>query len=123
MNKLKDFKTMLIRRVLKLSRTERRINADVLRTMNKDRELIATDRRTEHLCIFMRNKKYKILLFLINYKIGGKRGISCNIRQRTRLNTTERLIYTKRKRNVISKLKYGRNHRLSDKHGNKKTLK
>ena len=76
-NKLEAFEMWLYRRILKIPWTARETNEEVLRRVNKERELfdIIKKRKTAYLGHIMRNKKYKFLQLMIEGKIEGKRGM------------------------------------------------
>jgi len=77
MNKLETFEMWVYRRVLRIPWTARRTNNEVLRIINKERELLDTIKRqkTAYLGHVIRNKRYQILQLIIEGKIEGKRGI------------------------------------------------
>jgi len=77
MNKLEAFEMWVYRRVLRIPWTSRRTNDEVLRIINKDRELLDTikRRKTAYLGHVIRNERYQFLKLIIEGKIEGKRGI------------------------------------------------
>lgn len=113
MNKLEAFEMWAYRRVLKIPWTARITNENVLRRINRDRELLLTikRRKTAYLGHIMRNTKYQLLQLIIEGKIEGKRGMGRkkmsrlrNVRQWTGLRTVESLIHTARDRVEMSQV-------------------
>ena len=109
-NKLEAFEMWLYRRTLKISWTEKVTNEEVLRRVNKERELfhVVKKRKTAYLGHIMRNEKYRFLQLMIKGKIEGKRGIGRkkmswlrNIRQWTGLRDIQTLIHTAQDREAI----------------------
>ena len=109
-NKLEAFEMWLYRRVLKIPWTARLTNEEILRRVNKQRELfeLIKKRKTAYLGHIMRNTKYQFLHLLIEGKIEGRRGIRRkkmswlrNIRQWTGLHDVQSLIHTARNREAM----------------------
>ncbi|XP_055384420.1 uncharacterized protein LOC129614059 [Condylostylus longicornis] len=77
MNKIEAFEMWLYRRILKIPWIDRVSNAEVLRRINKERELLTTIKRRKaaYFGHVMRNSKYHLLQLIIQGKIQGKRGI------------------------------------------------
>lgn len=116
-NKLEAFEMWLYRRILKVPWTARMTNEEVLRRVNKQRELfeVIKKRKTAYLGHIIRNTKYQFLHLLIEGKIEGRRGIGRkkmswlrNIRQWTGLRDVQSLIHTARNKeqmeNVIANI-------------------
>lgn len=77
MNKLEAFEMWLYRRILKISWVDRVTNIEVLRSINKGRELL-TDIKRRKISYFghvMRGQKYELLQLIVQGKIEGKRGV------------------------------------------------
>lgn len=77
LNRLEAFETWVFRRLLKVPWTARMTNAEVLRRMDRDRELltIVKRRKVAYLGHIFRNTKYLFLKLIMEGKIEGKRGI------------------------------------------------
>ena len=75
--KLVALEMWLLRRINKISWTQRKTNIEVLNICNMERSLIKTikKRKTEYFGHVVRNEKYKIILLAIEGKIEGKRGV------------------------------------------------
>lgn len=109
-NRLEAFEMWLYRRVLKVPWTARLTNEEILRRVDRQRELFETikKRKTAYLGHIMRNNKYQFLHLLIEGKIEGRRGIGRkkmswlrNIRQWTGLHDIQSLIHTARNREAM----------------------
>lgn len=116
-NKLEAFEMWVYRRILKIPWTAKIRNEEVLRRINKDRQLFDTikKRKTAYFGHIMRNEKYNFLQLIIEGKIEGRRGIGRkkmswlrNIRQWTGLHNIQTLIHTARDRvameNVVANI-------------------
>lgn len=77
MQKLEAFEMWLYRRILRIPWTDRVTNAEVLRRMAKDLELITTikKRKASYLGHIFRNDKYGLLQLIMEGKIEGRRGL------------------------------------------------
>lgn len=75
--KLEAFEMWIYRRILKISWTERVPNEEVLRKMNKEKEVLLTikKRKLQYLGHVMRGEKYQLLQLIVQGKIVGKRSI------------------------------------------------
>lgn len=98
MNRLEAFEMWTYRRILKIPYTAHITNEEVLRRVNKERDLLHTVKckKTSYLGHILRNDKYYILQLIIKGKIEGKRSIGRkklswlrNIRNWTGLNFEE----------------------------------
>ncbi|CAH1281742.1 unnamed protein product [Diabrotica balteata] len=94
MNKIEALKMWVHRRMLKIPWTARKTNEGVLRSANKDRELLKTvkHRKMSYLGHIVRGSGYKILQLILKGKIEGRTGVgrkqvSClkNIREWTKI--------------------------------------
>ena len=67
----------LYRRILRISWTQRKTNEEVLRQMDKRKELLTTiqERKLQYIGHVMRGKRYEILRLIIEGKIEGKRSV------------------------------------------------
>ena len=106
MNRLEAFEMWSYRRILKISWTEKVRNVDVLKRMEKERELLATNKRRklEYLGHVLRGPKYELLQTIMYGRIEGKRWIGRkamswlrNLRMWTNL-TPEELFHSARDR-------------------------
>ena len=97
-------------RILKIPWTARLTNEEVLRRVDKERELfeLIKKKKTAYLGHIMRNPKYQFLHLLIEGKIEGRRSIGRkkmswlrNIRQWTGLLDVQSLIHTARNREAM----------------------
>jgi len=77
MNKLEALEMWVYRRVLRIPWTARRPNDEVLRIINKNREMLDTikRRKTAYLGHVIRNERYQFLQLIIEGKIKENRGI------------------------------------------------
>ncbi|CAG9826360.1 unnamed protein product [Diabrotica balteata] len=77
MNKIKALEMWVHRRMLKIPWTARKTNEEVLRSVNKDRELIKTvkHRKMSYLGHIVRGSRYKILQLILKGKIECRGGI------------------------------------------------
>ena len=75
MKKIESFEMWLYRRVLNISWTLRITNEDVLRRINKERELVNTvkARELKYFCHVMRGERYNVLRLIMEGKFAGKR--------------------------------------------------
>lgn len=75
--RIEAFEMWMYRRILRISWTERVTNVEVLRRMQKEKELILTikKRKLQYLGHVMRGDKYQLLQLIIQGKIMGKRSI------------------------------------------------
>ena len=112
-NKLEAFEMW----VLKIPWTAKITNEEVLRRVNRDRELFnfVKKRKPSYLGHIMRNSTYQLLQLIIEGKIEGKRGIGRKkmswlriVRQWTGLQSIQKLLHTARDRegmqNVIANI-------------------
>lgn len=76
-NKLEAFEMWTYRRVLKIPWTDKVTNNEVLKRLNKDKEILKTIkiRKMEYLGHIMRHDRYRILQLIIQGKIQGKRSV------------------------------------------------
>ena len=76
--KLEAFELWLYRRILRVSWTEKVTNSEILRRMNKEKEVLYTvkSRKLQYLGHIMRNEcRYKLLQNILQGKVCGKRGV------------------------------------------------
>jgi hypothetical protein len=75
--KLEAFELWMYRRILRISWTERVTNVEVLRRMNKEKEVIFTikKRKLQYLGHITRGERYELLRIIMQGKIAGKRSI------------------------------------------------
>lgn len=117
MTKLEAFEMWLYRRMLKIPWTARKTNEEILRMVQRDRELLTTIKRKKaaYLGHVIRNERYHLIRLIIEGKIEGKRGIGRrrmswlrNIRQWTGMRNAGDLIHAGRDRedwaNVIANI-------------------
>ena len=76
-NKIEAFEMWTFRRILKIPWTSHTSNEEVLRRVNRERELyhIIKVRKTAYLGRVLRNDKYRYAQLIIKGKIEGKRGM------------------------------------------------
>ncbi|CAG9826751.1 unnamed protein product [Diabrotica balteata] len=100
----------LYRRILKIPRTAKITNIDVLKRINQEIQLFETikKRKTAYLGHIMRNEIYQFLQLIIEGKTEGKRGMGRkkmswlrNIRQWTGINDIQSLIHIARNRELM----------------------
>lgn len=75
--KLEAFELWMYRRILKIPWVDRITNAEVMRRMCKEKEIISTikKRKLQYLGHIMRGEKYQLLQIIMQGKIQGKRSI------------------------------------------------
>ena len=75
--KIEALEMYLYRRILRISWTQKVTNIEVLRRMNKSKEILQTvkERKLQYLGQIMRGEIYEILRLIIEGKIAGKRSI------------------------------------------------
>jgi len=112
-NKLEPFEMWVYRREQRIPWIARRTNDEVLRIINKDRELLDTikRRKTAYLGHVIRSERYQFLQVIIEGKRGiGREKMSSlrNVRQWTGLRTMQELMHTIRNKeewtNVIANI-------------------
>ncbi|CAG9828977.1 unnamed protein product, partial [Diabrotica balteata] len=76
--KLEAFELWMYRRILRISWTEKVTNVEVLRRMNKEKEVIFTiqKRKLQYLGHITRGERYELLQIIMQGKIAGKRSIA-----------------------------------------------
>lgn len=77
MNKIDAFEMWIYRRILKISWTHRVSNVEVLRRMNKEKEITLNikQRKLQYFGHIMRGQKYQLLQVIMQGKIQGKRSV------------------------------------------------
>ena len=75
--RIEAFEMWIYRRMLRISWAERVTNVEVLRRMQKEKELVLTikERKLQYLGHVMRGDKYRLLQLIIQGKVIGKRSI------------------------------------------------
>ena len=75
--RIEPFEMWMYRRILRISWAEKVTNVEVLRRMQKEKELVFTikKRKLQYLGHVMRGDKYQLLQLIIQGKIIGKRSI------------------------------------------------
>lgn len=112
-NRVEAFEMWTYRRLLRVPWTDRVTNAEILRRVHKNRELLTTvkRRKTAYLGHILRHDEYQLLQLILEGKIDGKRGIgrkqmswARNIRQWTGLRTIGELVNTARDREQFQRV-------------------
>ena len=116
-NKLEAFEMWTYRRMLKVPWTDRVTNEEILRRMEKDREILLNvkKRKTAYFGHIMRSPKYRLLQLIVEGRIDGRRGVGRkqmswlrNIREWTGLRNIGDLVHTATNReayeNVIANI-------------------
>ena len=111
--RIEAFEMWMYRRMLKISWTDHITNEEVLRRMNKERELLVTvkKRKACYLGHIFRSEKYNLLQLIVQGKVEGRRGIGRrriswmkNLREWLNVNNTAELIRLAQDRNAYSEM-------------------